>query len=53
MPGPRPTPTYLKLLRGNPGKRKLNKREPQPQIRPRRRRVPNFWTAMRGKSGSG
>lgn len=28
--GPKPTPTHLKLLRGNPGKRKLNKREPQP-----------------------
>jgi P27 family predicted phage terminase small subunit len=29
---PRPTPTYLKLLRGNPGKRALNKREPQPDL---------------------
>ena len=36
MPGPRPTPNYLKLLRGNPGKRKLNKHEPQPQIPPSR-----------------
>lgn len=32
MPGPRPTPTYLRLLRGNPGKRPINKREPQPAI---------------------
>lgn len=29
MPGPPPTPTALKALRGNPGKRALNKREPK------------------------
>ena len=29
-PGPPPIPTKLKLLRGNPGKQKLNKREPKP-----------------------
>ena len=28
----RPTPTYLKLLKGNPGKRRLNKNEPVPRI---------------------
>lgn len=28
--GPRPTPTKLKLLRGNPGCRPLNKNEPEP-----------------------
>jgi P27 family predicted phage terminase small subunit len=28
--GPRPKPTHLKLIQGNPGKRKLNKHEPQP-----------------------
>ena len=28
--GPRPTPTKLKLLRGNPGNRPINKSEPQP-----------------------
>jgi P27 family predicted phage terminase small subunit len=28
--GPRPGPTKLKILAGNPGKRKLNDREPQP-----------------------
>ena len=27
-PGPRPQPTKLKLLRGNPGQRKLPEREP-------------------------
>jgi P27 family predicted phage terminase small subunit len=30
--GPRPTPTALKVLRGNPGKRPLNRREPRPQL---------------------
>ena len=31
MPSGRPTtPTALKILRGNPGKRKLNEREPKP-----------------------
>ena len=30
-PGPPPTPTNLKLLRGNPGKRRLNQREPDPE----------------------
>lgn len=34
MPGPRPTPTHLKLIRGNPGKRALNRNEPQPPIPP-------------------
>jgi P27 family predicted phage terminase small subunit len=28
--GPRPTPTKLKILRGNPGNRPINKSEPQP-----------------------
>jgi P27 family predicted phage terminase small subunit len=31
MKGRKPIPTALKLLRGNPGKRKLPKREPQPK----------------------
>jgi len=30
MPGRHPTPTALKVIRGNPGKRPLNKREPKP-----------------------
>jgi P27 family predicted phage terminase small subunit len=30
MPGPAPTPTRLKVLRGNPGKRKINGAEPVP-----------------------
>ncbi len=29
---PRPKPTRLKILAGNPGKRRLNEREPQPPI---------------------
>ncbi|MGC2782128.1 MAG: phage terminase small subunit P27 family [Bradyrhizobium sp.] len=31
MRGRRPTPTHLKLVRGNPGKRRLNDAEPAPQ----------------------
>lgn len=30
-PGPAPKPTKIKELRGNPGKRRLNKNEPQPR----------------------
>jgi P27 family predicted phage terminase small subunit len=30
LPGPPPIPSHLKLLRGNPGHQKLNRREPQP-----------------------
>ena len=29
--GPAPTPTHLKLVKGNPGKRPLNKKEPKPK----------------------
>lgn len=32
--GPPPTPTKLKIARGNPGKRPLNEREPQPAVEP-------------------
>lgn len=31
MRGRKPTPTHLKLIAGNPGKRRLNTREPQPR----------------------
>jgi len=35
--GPRPEPTQIKIARGNPGKRKLNTKEPKPSnARPRR-----------------
>lgn len=30
--GRKPTPTYLKLVKGNPGRRKLNKNEPKPAL---------------------
>jgi P27 family predicted phage terminase small subunit len=30
--GPRPTPTHLRLLRGNPSKRPVNPNEPKPSI---------------------
>lgn len=33
MAGRRPTPTELKLVRGNPGKRPINKKEPMPAKR--------------------
>jgi len=29
--GPKPTPTHLKLVTGNPGKRRLNQAEPKPE----------------------
>lgn len=32
MASPHPIPTHLKLLRGNPGRRPLNRNEPQPAI---------------------
>jgi P27 family predicted phage terminase small subunit len=32
MPGPPPKPTALKLLAGNPGKRRINAEEPRPAI---------------------
>jgi P27 family predicted phage terminase small subunit len=31
MPGPKPKPTALKVLQGNPGHQKLNKNEPNPR----------------------
>src|SRR5690242_16133765 len=31
MKGRKPTPSHLKLVKGNPGKRPINKREPQPR----------------------
>ena len=48
-PGPAPKPTALKRLAGNPGKRRLSDREPQPErtlpAMPRglRRRAKKFW----------
>lgn len=31
MRGAKPKPTHLKLIEGNPGKRRLNRKEPKPQ----------------------
>jgi P27 family predicted phage terminase small subunit len=39
-----PTPTYLRLLRGNPGKRPLNKNEPQPARPPDVPELPAYLT---------
>jgi P27 family predicted phage terminase small subunit len=44
MPGPRPTPTHLRLLRGNPGKRPI-RNEPQPAIPENMPSPPSFLGA--------
>jgi P27 family predicted phage terminase small subunit len=44
MPGRPPTPTHLKLLRGNPGKRALTVHEPQPLMLPAVPEPPSFLT---------
>jgi P27 family predicted phage terminase small subunit len=41
MPGRRPTPTYLKLIRGNPGKGKIRP-EPQPRVPAKPPEAPDF-----------
>ena len=41
MAGRRPTPTYLKLIRGNPGCRKI-KPEPQPRVPSKPPEAPEF-----------
>jgi len=43
MPGPKPMPTHLKLLRGNPGKRPIRP-EPQPLRTEQVPDAPNFLT---------
>ena len=40
--GPRPQPTIKKILKGNPGKRKLNDREPKPKVSTGIPRAPAF-----------
>lgn len=42
MPGPRPTPTHLKIVRENPGKQRLNRNEPHPPIPPTPPEPPAF-----------
>ena len=39
-PGPPPTPTNLRLLRGNPGRRPINKNEPRPKPKTKAPPVP-------------
>lgn len=43
--GPRPVPTHLKLLRGNPGKGKINRDEPQPLVPDACPEPPSFLSA--------
>lgn len=43
MAGRKPKPTRLKIIQGNPGKRALNKNEPQPERR--LMRAPSFLSA--------
>ena len=40
--GPAPKPTKLKLLQGNPGKRKINKLEPKPAVEAELPKPPAF-----------
>ena len=42
MPGPRPTPTHLRLLKVNPSHRSINCNEPQPPIPPEPPEPPAF-----------
>lgn len=44
--GKKPTPTHLKIVKGNPGKRALNKNEPTPK-----RERPEKPKGMTGKAG--
>jgi P27 family predicted phage terminase small subunit len=44
MARPRPTPTHLKVLRGNPGHQKINKDEIEPAILPEIPEPPDFLT---------
>ena len=46
MSGPRPTPTHLKLIRGNPGRRPINKNEPVPPQPPKIPDPPAFLSAI-------
>lgn len=43
--GPRPQPTRIKELAGNPGRRPLNKAEPQPPVPEYAPRAPRFLNA--------
>lgn len=45
MPGPRPPPTRLKVLRGNPGRRPLNAHEAQPVLSSTTPRAPSHLNA--------
>jgi P27 family predicted phage terminase small subunit len=44
MPGPPPQPTYLRLLKGNPSRRPINPREPQPRQTEAPPNAPDYLT---------
>jgi P27 family predicted phage terminase small subunit len=48
MAGRKPTPSHLKILRGNPSKRPLNKTEPKPPVR--KLRCPGHLTVIGKKA---
>lgn len=43
-PGRKPTPTNLRVLRGNPGKRAFNREEPEPLLPPAPPEPPDYLT---------
>jgi hypothetical protein len=49
--GPAPKPNAIKRAEGNPGKRPLNRYEPQPRLTTPK--CPNTWTSTRSGNGNG
>ena len=50
--GPIPKPNATKRAEGNPGKRPLNRYEPQPRLT-LHRSAPSTWTTTRSGNGNG
>lgn len=50
MPGPPPKPTALKLINGNPGKRGVNKQEPDPEHLSAEHSAAPAWLDARAKA---
>jgi hypothetical protein len=51
--GPKPVPTHLKLLRGNPGHQVLNKNEPQPMLGDEPLPPPHYLDGYAKRNGCG